>query len=176
MKTSVRGKHFITTLQYNVIDYELQLSTNQPKIHTINHWGLDVHTVDRHYSSMLQLHCHVLQRRQAERHWACAHSILIICTLGHKATQKALRTFTKCFCQENVARTARKYQIWTHELPAHYQLWQKTRYLCSPLPGDTDSDRWRWKICCQTSWSETGQQPSTRLHERKKYATWNWLQ
>lgn len=32
---------------------------------------------------MLQLHCHVLQRGQAERHRACAHSILIICTLNH---------------------------------------------------------------------------------------------
>lgn len=32
------------------------------------HWGLDVHAVDRDNPSVLQLHCHVLQRGQAERH------------------------------------------------------------------------------------------------------------
>lgn len=30
------------------------------------HWHLDVHVIDSDESSMLQLHCHVLQRRQAE--------------------------------------------------------------------------------------------------------------
>lgn len=45
------------------------------------HWGLDVHTVDRNKSSMLQLHGHVLQRGQAERHGARTNSFWIICTL-----------------------------------------------------------------------------------------------
>lgn len=48
------------------------------------HWSLDIHAVDRNNSSVLQLHCHVLQKGQAQRNWACAHSILIICTLTHK--------------------------------------------------------------------------------------------
>lgn len=30
------------------------------------HWRLDVHAIDSDDSSMLQLHGHVLQRRQAE--------------------------------------------------------------------------------------------------------------
>lgn len=58
-----------------------------PQQHTMVHWGLDVHVVDRHNSSMLQLHGHVLQRGQAERHGACAHRVLIVCALKQRNRQ-----------------------------------------------------------------------------------------
>lgn len=45
------------------------------------HWHLDVHAIDRDNSSVLQLHCHVLQRGQTQGDRACAHGILIVCTL-----------------------------------------------------------------------------------------------
>lgn len=64
------------------------LSFHLPKWHTMMHWGLDVHAVDRDNSSVLQLHCHVLQRGQGERHRACAHSILIVCALKHSISSR----------------------------------------------------------------------------------------
>lgn len=87
-----------------------------PKYRTMAHWGLDVHAVDRNNSSMLQLDCHVFQRGQAECHWACAHSILIISTLKHKKQPHCYKWWiagdmgvTACQCSILCVRTNSKF-------------------------------------------------------------------
>lgn len=78
--------------------------------HTVMHWQLDVHAVDRDDSSVLQLHCRVLQGGQAERYRARAYGILVICTLNKAAKsptvkEKRQRTYTRELCDMLVTCT-----------------------------------------------------------------------
>lgn len=59
------------------------------------HWRLDVHAIDRDDSSVLKLHCHVLQGGQTECNWARAYGILIISTLEQNTQIPILREKNK---------------------------------------------------------------------------------
>lgn len=65
------------------------------------HWCLDVHAVDRDNSSVLQLHRHVLQRGQTQGDRACAHGILIVCTLKQCGSRKTA-PFVRSGYQEKI--------------------------------------------------------------------------
>lgn len=72
---------------------------------TVVHRCLDVHAVDRDNTSMLQLHCHVLQRGQTQGDRACTYGILIVCTLKQWIGRKAFPLFS---AQNSERKTAEK--------------------------------------------------------------------